>query len=484
MPTQYDLLFNPVYQTIRDDVFAFCRALNFQPTWQQAEVLEAYQAGNRNITVRSGQGSGKTRLETVIAAHWSLKWAPSKVWVTAPTMHQLKGVWVSEFRQMLEHAEPFIKDMFTVRTMDIIVMGDPDWKIECITAADPTAFQGRHHPNGAWIVDEASGMDREIMEVIDGTISHDNYLYAMFGNPNTLHTYFWNTFVDWRENWWTYRINTEESPIVNQENVERLAELYGKESDVYRVRVLGEFPQADPASIIGPDDLDYCIYKTDPVLAARMAPGIKQIGSDFARMGNDSSVHFRRTGNCIREAEVMFKQELDIVVAKSFQMQERAGWANEDTRYVIDADGMGQGLIHIYKNAGKQFFPFHSGSTKNPNPMYHDYISEAWFNLGNLVKAKAIHCPSSIPMLPRLIRELTTRQYHLTRAGELIVENKDEYKNRTGVDQSPDMADGIVMAFYEFPGDRGRVATGQKAALDAHDILQRPRLGSSMDLLR
>lgn len=455
---------------VKDDVFAWCQALNFVPTWQQWDVLEAYQSGEKFIGVKSGQGSGKTRLECVIASHWMVANEKSKLWVTAPAQHQLKGVWMSEFRLMISEADPIVQEIFHIRTMDIICFGDPDWKIECLTSNRAETFQGRHNKHAAFIIDEGSGIPSEIYETIFGTLTNTHKLLLVCGNPNKLHTPFHQIFTDWRDRWWTYTINTELSPICDWSNIQRLRETFGEQSDVYRVRVLGEFPDQDPAAVMSIDDLERCLL-VDRLEAIKIAPHMKRFGIDFARFGNDSSVVMRRTGNALMETKLFWKTEPDVPIAHAFQMQNKAYWNNDDCLFIADADGMGQGLMHIFKRAKRKHFEFHSGATTNPRRMYHDFISEAFFTVADLVKSRSLHIPKDTEMRQRLFRELSTRQFDMTTKGQLKVEDKKEYKKRVQLEQSPDMSDAFVMAFYENPRSRGRVATSQRKKLEQRKLL-------------
>jgi ribosomal protein L35 len=66
--------------------------------------------------------------------------------------------------------------------------------------------------------------------------------------------------------------NAEESPewIVNPQRNKDLEDLYGRDSDVYRIRVLGEFPHSDPNCVFSSEDLEKC---TDKKLMYRKKAG-------------------------------------------------------------------------------------------------------------------------------------------------------------------------------------------------------------------
>jgi hypothetical protein len=137
----------------------------------------------------------------------------------------------------------------------------------------------------------------------------------------------------------------------------------------------------------------------------------------------------------------------------AFRQQYDAGWKNEDCWYVPDAGGMGQGIVHSFWEAGKQVHEFHTQAVASDSTMFADSYSEAWWNLRNLVQEHIVHLPND----PRLLKQLSTRQYYTDRRGRLKVESKDEWRDRTEIDESPDRADALVMAFYSRMGREGKV---------------------------
>jgi hypothetical protein len=115
---------------------------------------------------------------------------------------------------------------------------------------------------------------------------HERRLPAVcIGNPNLRDCAFFDCFNKDRELWHTFTMNAEDSEIVSKENIERIAEEFGRDSDVFRVRVLGEFPEQDPNTVMNPDDLEAC-SNTD-ALKFSQTGNQKQFGLDLARFGSE-----------------------------------------------------------------------------------------------------------------------------------------------------------------------------------------------------
>lgn len=445
------------YRRVRSDIFEWCKVLNFEPTWQQADIFKAYNAGVEQMSIASGQGGGKTAAEVILGTHRGFSIPMSRGRVVATSMNQLLDTWMPEVRLQLGKAPAEIQQIFEIRTKDIRLFGQIDWNIVMVTAAKPENLQGRHNDHLYFIIDEASGVARPMYEVIEGTMTQVNgsKLFYLFGNPNARDTYFFDTHNKFRHRWWCYTLNCEESPIANKALHEALAEQYGRDSDVYRVRVLGLFPKTDPNTLFNSEDLEACA-KTDKFQMMKLARGERQFGIDFARMGSDESVIMRRAGNAIVEWAHFDHTEPAQVIAEAFRMQKEAGWSDKNCLYVPDADGIGGGCMSYFYEPGKTVFEFHNGSSPN-DPIFADKATEAYFYLSMLVKNLYCHIPDD----PLLFEQLTSRQYTINAKGKLKLEPKEHYRKRRHGSLSPDRADALAMAFYTTPVKLAKIATAE-----------------------
>ena len=442
--------FQPLYERIHNNIFELCKAYNFHPTDQQMEIFKKvqhehslpYHKRKKRIAVKSGQGPGKTTAMALIAQWRCLRFINAMGVVTAPTLRQAREVFLAESRRLLENADPIIQYLVKITKSRIVIGDKPKWGVECATAIRAENLQGYHQERMTFLVDEASGVSRPLVEQILGTLTNEDSLCIMIGNPNTRDCAFYDCFHLWRHLWWTFTMNAEESPIVDQENVKRLREQFGRESDVYRVRVLGEFPQLDPSAIMSSEDLEACT-RNDPYQAALEGGLKKQFGIDFARYGSDESVIYQRSGYAVINHEIFVKQDPNDVTTRAFIMQREMDWKTEDVDYVADAGGMGQGVMINFHRAHKKILEFHNQGVSY-DPQYENKITEAFFMVRDLVRIRKLYIPSD----SILIQQLSTRQYQINkRTGKIEVESKDDYMKRTNL-SSPDRADAFVMAFY------------------------------------
>ena len=203
-------LFNQNWVRWRKDILLFARegfgltkANGKALTRQQIAILRCVQRETllpvdqrrKRIAVRSGQGTGKSTI-SVIIAFWRAAWAvDALVVVTAPTAQQIKDVWIAEARRLLEHAHPLVRRMATtITTQKLKFMGKETWGIWTRSASRPENFQGYHQTYLTFIIDEASGVDREIIKTIKGTLTNANSLIVACGNPNQRSCAFFDFF--------------------------------------------------------------------------------------------------------------------------------------------------------------------------------------------------------------------------------------------------------------------------------------------------
>ena len=455
--------FEKWYRAICRDIYVFCRLMNFEPTWQQRQLFDAVQAGHRKIAVKSGQGPGKTTASAILGM-WRLLCRPgAKLIVVAPTMAQCKDVWLAECERLLMRADKFIQGLFQVQTTTLGVCGFPprQWGAILRSSNKSETAQGQHAESMDVICEEASGVSREIIEQYKGTLSNQDALFLQIGNPNTCTCAFYDCFFDAK--WKCFTWNAEETPASRWFNPQRnkdLEEEFGRDSNVYRIRVRGEFPLADGDCIISEAELRKCM-DTSNRLAMASTPdpqtGIvrKQIGLDFARYGGDENCAALRQGTALLQVWARPNCEPTEAIKQAFTMQHDRFWSDDEAIFVADASGIGQGVLGRFHDADKKTHEFHNHGSAYRSDKYHDKITEAWFCLRDLVRSENCFILDD----RQLVRQLTSRRYEITEKGKLKVESKEKYRRRKeNEENSPDRADAVVECFYPHASVGGRVA--------------------------
>lgn len=462
-------------------VYRWADDLGFVPNHQQRELMDAYNEtmmgrGKPRIACRAGKGPGKTKVTAVIFTHWSLTHKDSSLIVTAPVMRQAKDVWLAEAKATIysSTADDRIGKLFDFVGMGYGILGakPSEWGCQVITALSKEAFQGLHRLYSAFLEEEASGVKPDISAAIKETISNSKgtWLHVRIGNPNTRLCAFFDSFHNEASKWKKLHWNTEETEetiYFSRDRNQDIADEFGKDSDIYRISVLGEFPSLDPNCLISEEDLVACctVEARDNVIFIN-PDRKKQIGIDLARYGGDECVVVPRDGGMMLDMYA-HKTDPNNAIDKAIVYQDTYDWSNEDCVYVVDTSGMGEvavGAMGDARRMGRNVHEFYSQNTAHDSMKYDDKISEAWCLFAKDIKKRWIYLGETLDK--KLKNQLTTRRYVVTPKGKIKIESKDEYaKNNEDVEngtigKSPDRADGVVMAFYDHAIASARIATG------------------------
>lgn len=441
------------------DPFVFCKYLGIIPTHQQAQVLKKvaeehrkpYSERKKRIAVKSGQGTGKTALAGIFAGWRTIRKVDSMTIVTAPTMKQIKDRWFFEFERNLDKAHPFISSLVEVQATRAVFGSRRKWVVIGETSAKEENAQGAHQESLTYVLDEASGIENKgLIQAVKGTLTNeDSYLFAI-GNPNTRRCAFFDFFNREAKEWHLFTFNSEESPIVDRANIERIAREYGVDSDVYRVRVLGEFPLASSDAVFSEEEILACnniehfefCCETD---VSDIGMSKYQIGIDVARFGDDDSAIYVRKGTAIIASKVFSNIEPTDLMVFAMELQESLGIQDHEVTYAVDVTGVGSGCIGILYSSGKTVFEAVFGGSAYSSIEYGNMITEAYFWLKEVMNTKTCYIPEDHV----LVQELTDRAYEVVDhrgQARITLEKKKKYKDRVGA--SPDRADAIALAYY------------------------------------
>ena len=143
----------------------FCeQALLFTPDeWQRDILNDLNTPGINRITIKSGQGVGKTGTVACCALWFLFSHENSRVVATAPTMRQLNDVLWPEISKWMGNSPILTRLMKWTKTYVYVKGAESRWFAVARTATKPENMQGFHEEHMLFIVDEASGVDEQIM---------------------------------------------------------------------------------------------------------------------------------------------------------------------------------------------------------------------------------------------------------------------------------------------------------------------------------
>lgn len=388
------------------------------------------------IAVASGHGIGKSA-QMGMLSNWAMScFTNARVVITANTLSQLRTKTIPEVTKWFNSS--ITREWFDVQAQAIKV--NDNWRMDAVSwsAHNTEAFAGLHNMGSIILIlfDEASNIDDKVWEVTEGALTDENtvIIWVCFGNPTRNTGRFRECFRKLRHRWKTRHIDSRDVEGTNTEQLQRLVDDYGEDSDIVKVRVRGMFPNTSMKQFIGTDLVDKAQKTFLRPSQYDFAPGI--IGVDPAWSGEDSLEIFYRRGLYSKHLLSIPKNDDDVAVAQIV-----ARFEDE-----LDADavfidlGYGTGIHSVGKSLGRtwQLIAFGSASARA------DCINkrmEMWYEMREWLKEGGAIDPKDTVLYDDLIGPETVPRHD----GIYQLESKLDMKDR-GV-PSPNRGDALALTF-------------------------------------
>jgi phage terminase large subunit len=227
-------------------------------TWQQTIVLEAYNRAIRTfgkdsfdearrwITTKSGHGIGKTGTMSVIALHFLFTYPGAQIGMTSNSEQQVSDIFMKEVGKWKMRLPQAMQDSITQTVDHIRVNGTEDWFLRAQVARPdkPEAIAGLHGEYILILVDEASGVNQKVFEVMRGAATGECYIFMYFSNPTQNEGEFYESHKPGAA-FTQLSFSSRQSPIVKPGYIATMENRYpaisGIVSDEVLIRVDGEF---------------------------------------------------------------------------------------------------------------------------------------------------------------------------------------------------------------------------------------------------
>jgi len=279
----------------------------------------------------------------------------------------------------------------------------------------------------AWI-EEAQGVTKQSLDLLDPTIRNDgSKIIATFNrfldNDPIFEKYCLRPDNDTE----VIKINYDENPFCPSAIKKEAEKLKKKDFDDW-----DHIYNGNPVKI-GNDAIFSPFQITAAINRAADTDGPEIVGADIARFGEDSTVFFKRKGLAI----VDFREYNKLSTVEVYKkLADFAG--GKDVQINIDDTGVGGGVTDLLTaNGFNSVQAINFGGKPNDDTKYSNKISEMWFSLPMV--------DLSMPDIPRLRNELTTRKYKFDNKQKRMVESKADYKKRGY--KSPDYADALLLCY-------------------------------------
>lgn len=420
------------------------------PDQWQVDVLSDFKEhikGKKSVAFReaiaSGHGIGKSALTSWLIQFFMSTRPHPQIVITANTWSQLS---TKTWREMAKWHKLLInKDWFEWTATKFYHKDHPEtWFASPIawSKENAEAFAGAHEDYVMFIFDEASKIDDAIYETAEGAMTTPGSCWFLFGNPTQTTGRFKEVFPGGRfaKQWQSRNIDSRTAKKANREEIEQWRELYGEDSDFFRVRVRGLFPRAGSLQLIGQDIIDAATRRfASDDWQSTVALYPKVMGVDVARFGDDDTAIRTRQGPQIRLVAV--HNGLDSMLCARI-IAEAIDTENPDVAFV-DEVGIGGPIIDRLHQLGyRQVVGVVSSEAARESNRLANKRIEMWEDMAIWLKDRGVLDPND----RQLIAELSGVEYGYERKTERkILESKKDMKVRLGC--SPNHADAVAYTF-------------------------------------
>lgn len=454
-------------------------------TWLMQRLILRSIRDNERTAVGACHSIGKTFI-TAVAILWFLfMHRGAIVLITAPTWRQVEKVIWPEFKSLYARFAKVLEGFgvpsgATLQKKPYCELGDK-WFALGFSSTEPENAQGFHAPYMLLVVEEASGVNDAMFEGFRSTLASGHCRMLLLSNCTRPEGRFYSCFHGNRHLWKTFQISAWDTPnliplrytlalskaeriailrksesvipfLISPQFVADIEEEYGMDSDVYRVRVLGQFPQCGDNQLIALHHVEAAIARWDEMFDGRNpqprwwenldsvsvhTPVIAAM--DVARLGRNESVFGARLGDVAAPQVVWNGLRTPELVARSIEQRNRF----RASRWSIDEDGVGGGPFDYILAAGLpcQIIGFRGGAQAKDPQRFVNARAEAYWEL----KLRFEEGRIAIPRCDKIIGQLSSIRFKYTARG-LLIESKDEMVARGA--PSPDRADEMMMRFY------------------------------------
>lgn len=422
---------------------------------------DAEYVGKIGLSVSSGQGVGKDAAAALTAWFFLDVFPFPKVMITAPSGNTLSDViWaeMSKWRRLAHKVNPqdassksYLEYYFELQTEKAFHKGHGDKGKEwfCVARtiaanANPEAqaetLAGRHEKFMCFICDEATGIEDPVFKPLEGSLTGLVNIAILIFNPTKTKGFAIRShFGGDCKRWIPIRWNAEESELVNKEHIKGLAEAYGKDSNPYRIRVLGLPPVAESDALIPPDWLADAVNR--PIEPMPSDPLIKSLDCGA---GGDKSVICTRRGGKIFPFKRNSTKDSNMLV----------GWVksemidSEADALIGDSIGIGWHVLgEVRRELGDfKIRSFDSRAKAFNSDRFVNRRAEAYWNLRKAFET----CAISIPPDAALSDQLSVIKYDQKEdpKGRIkIIKKSDIKKLMTDSGSSPDEADSVAYSY-------------------------------------
>lgn len=421
-----------------------------EATWtKQREIAESV-AVNRRTAVHSAHATGKSFLAARLVAWWLDVHPPGDAFVvsTAPTTAQVRAILWREINRA--HTRGKLSGRTT----------QTEWWIQDELVAfgrkpadyDPAAFQGIHARFVLVVLDEASGIPKNIWDAAASLAANEHSRILAIGNPDDPQSHF-ASICRPGSPWNVIHVDGLQSPNFTDEPVppelrdlllsptyeQELAEDVGTNSAIYTAKIRGLFPE---------DSLDGVVLLSWARKCQRLEleyGSTVELGVDVGAGGDETVVRERRgavAGRTWRKHTPDWADGAGLVMEAIDQCQ--------PSKVKVDMIGIGWGVVgrlQELRNQGRHeatVLGVNVGEASSDPTRFPRLRDQLWWEVGRELSRSGGWDLRNVD--ESTIGQLIAPTYTRDSSGRIKIEPKQETRKR--LRRSPDDADALLLAYY------------------------------------
>lgn len=398
------------------------------------------------LSIQAGKGVGKDFTAAITILWWLSVFKDARIPCTANNAQQLQNVLWAEIAAVMSKSKvmdgkgPILDTQFAWQSQKIYHRQRKEtWFAEALAypqhgtkEQQERTLTGRHSRFLLAVIDEAAGVPDAVYSPLETTLTGVLNLILLIFNPTQNVGFAIESQTTYREQWVCMQWSQEDCPeLIPKEIIAAKEEKYGRDSNTFRVSVLGLPPHAGTGAFMPMQWAIDAIERTCEDDAEH--PVI--FGVDVGGGGDKSVICVRKGGTVLQFIRNNSKNTMDVVdwVAENMKCYEA-------TVAFVDIVGLGRGVYDRLRQMGYMVRPADARG-KPESEDYYNNRSQWYMKMRAQFEAGII----SIPKNERdLFDQLNAIDYKPEEKNRIM--SKDGIRKKLG-GASPDEADALALSF-------------------------------------
>lgn len=425
--------------------------------WQQ-KALDALKANDLvafRLALKACKGPGKSALLAWVGLWFLTTRTHPKIVALSITAENLRdnlwaelSKWMSRSELLTQHFTWTAERIFNKRHPETWWISARAFAKQADATQQASALAGVHADHVLFLIDEAGSIPVAVVATAEAGLANAGAegreaLLVMAGNPETLDgALYWATVRN-RSKWFVISISSapndpNRTPRVSKQWAQDQIDAFGWDSPFVLINVRGEFPPASADSLLGVEDVEKAIKRSEVLLPQHFQDDPKVLGVDVARFGDDA------TSILLRQGPAVFRPR----ILRHLRTTEVAGQVaaiindKKPDAVFIDAGSMGAGVVDRLLELGHAVIGIDFGANADESKKYADKRAEMWWRMAEHIRDRAC-----LPNVGEFISETTAPKYFFDEHGRIRIESKKDLKKR-GI-PSPNVADSYALTFAQ-----------------------------------